>query len=260
MPNFQLSRDVRDNMRSRAYSALTRVVLYAMARCPLTTVQIQKGVLTPYNLELLTSLTEKGNTQQFLTVPKYHSVTLLLDRSTLPYLTRSLALKVQLPRHIWLAKTTWLHSLHGAGSALLPTDSEATLFDPGTALDALETSELVTWANEALRQHRLVALARKTLLAVTDDLVPTTAHLRARWPFLATLIDDRGWRDKVNTQTRGMMRYEMLPADQVKHAKRMALAEVMITQGELLAEFMVDKSKPVVDVAWWEALPNDVLE
>ena len=259
MPNFQIPGTVREDIRAQAHNRISRVTAYAMGRFPLTTVEIQKGVVTPYNLELLHALTSVSNHQRVHTIPTHATLTLLFDKSLLPFLSRSMAFTVLVPKPIFLARTTWNDK--GIHSVKMLDETDASLFDPVTAgLSEEQVATLVDWANAALRQYRLSNLAFRTLATVLEKLVPTTAHLRARWPFLATLVEDRSWRNKINTQTRGMMRYEMLPADQAKHAQRMALAETLITQGDILAPFERDKNKPFVELAWFERLPNDVLE
>ena len=260
MPNFNLSVSLKDDIANAAYVRIERTRSYALARFPLTLHQIQRGVLSADNYKLVAALTAKDNPQQFTTLAVDRTPELLFDVALLPGLHRSMAFKMMLPRGVHLPRTTWLACGACTTRALKP--SEATLFDPHTAgLDADARDKLVAWANAALKAHRLASLARTTVAMMISAYLPTTAHLRARWPGLATLITDRSWRDKVNTETRGMMRYGLSGADAVPEIapKRLALAEMLITQGDILAPFEPDSSKPMAKIVWWQIGSGDLV-
>jgi hypothetical protein len=242
---------IKDMIKHNAHQLCQRTEAYAMGAFPLTRMQVQHALLDPATVETMQRLKDQG----IRTIDQHSQTHVWFSRESLPGLTRSVSVKLLLPKGIFLREQTY------GPNPVQPSmrDSRAAALMDLSLLDDETKERLADWANKAVRAHRLAQLAQATVNELIDsEAAKTTAHLRALWPLMASLVDDASWRAKFNVPTRALRNYQPSPSLLEAYKKRMAASEMVIMQGQILAPFQRNEHKVHTNMAWWEALKGDV--
>lgn len=148
---------------------------------------------------------------------------------------------------------------------------DASVFTPD------EIAVLTKWTNTAVQERRLANLAKKTInvFLKTNAFSLTSAHVLARWPALAMLVDPKTkvyyysdhersnlveWRRKFQEPVRNLKPYAWSPTDTwyIRNQKAMRLAETILTSAQMLPEKIEDTSEVKALVVSWRPLPGDL--
>jgi hypothetical protein len=235
---------------------------------PLDVQHIQNGAsgLDKRQLESLQLLTRQG----VQTIAKHRDIVILLSTEVFPTLRRSMQVRLLMNKHIFVkhgASGNMKHfNLHDQNDYLVARFED--LSDEGRA-------NLITWLEKLLRQVRLHEVVVECVkMAMTEKLSPTAAHLKHLWPTLTTVIEpsvarhNHSERERLatwierfrNPPMRGLSRYDMAPEIAAKYSKLMAVADVQIAAGRMIAEPKLDQTGAIYPVVYdWERLPGDIV-
>src|SRR5690348_10250960 len=200
MPNFQIPSDIKNRIERQAIKLIDRTEEYVMSQFTLSVEQVQHAILPPETVATMRALQMSD-----IYIPSYNHTNIYLHRPLVPGVEREAVVHVQVIKDRWFLPMQTHWSWNNASRP--PDRGEAHMLNTAL-LSEEEVAALAKWTNDAVRAHRLARIAKKVVEVVLGTTLPTTAHMRAIWPFLATLCDDRDWRQKFETPTRGMARYE----------------------------------------------------
>lgn len=237
MPNYKITYPVQREIRDRAKDLSQRTLDYAQADFPLTVATIQNLVLPESQVADLRRLYAEG----IRTIEKHEMIRLAFLREILPGIPRGLVVACHLPERIFVARATqW-----GMQTTKFSMDEGGYLVPDLTKLDPGETKNLANWVNRVVRAKRLKELTDTTVEIIVDKYIPTTSHMHALWPGLASLArtadtyGGRGisWKDRVRHQTRSLKKYQPEPEVIQRYGKRIQAADTVLTQGDMLETY-----------------------
>lgn len=248
MPNFRIPNALREEITKAANVYIDRTEIYAMANFPLSVEQVQHGVIPPHLVAAMQALLDQG----IETLEMFDSFNILIEREKVPGMLRSAAFILAMPKPIFLPHRTYYHY----DEKTLPPAERAIRLDV-SSLTQDELTALGTWANDAVRQHRLARMAKLTVNEITEKYCSTTQHMRALWPFLETLVKSSNWKQKFDVKTRALEIYKPDPKVLAEWGKLMGVAELIITQGSILTKFERQPGTILPSMMWWEQMAGD---
>jgi hypothetical protein len=278
MPNYRIPNSIAEALRDTALSHCHKAVRLSLTGFPLSHEDIQYSglALTRDQVDTLRNyyINHHVNTIQRMSV-----VNMLLLPDVLPGLRRGILLSVR-PHAVQLFFAgRWTDSM--SSKPRFDRNAETYYMTPDFAnITPTQRQQFANWANKALLQARLYEVAsllsRQVLMggvAAGAVLAPTTCHLQAMWPLLATMLDParepnrtarlhlEQWKQKLRTQpTRDRKRYLPEP-----HMAQQLDSLIKAADTQILAGMMLDDEPPTstshldlrVEIKSWERLPGD---
>jgi hypothetical protein len=266
MPNAKLSGAVTSHINQRTRVLADRTLCYARAQFPLTAGEIEEIMIDPDILKRMKALWQDG----VRTIDRQTTVQMALLRSDVPNLRRSALIAMQLPKPIFAMceNRYW-----GVKNGFNRTEF-AQLMPNLTALTPEKVQALLAWTERVIAQMRKVEIClHVTAVMLSEKVSPTAAHLMARWPLLATLVDDMGtkwnsqlrtyqpdnrWKDLFRNTPKHMGRYRPDATFMATYSKLIKISDQVLSAGLLLAEFKWDQTTQIIpEIAHFELLDGD---
>jgi hypothetical protein len=264
MPNYSIPTMLREHIKTQALKLANRSHALAMSNFPLNVQDLQ------YNCAALTA--DQVNTLRQLdsdgvrTIEHHKQLRLAFIRENLPELRRGVVLHLQLPEWIVVGRgTQW-----GIGTTKFQIDENHYIVPDMNQLAPSLRAALVTWINQALRQHRLFEITSYMLdQALDHKYTPTTSHLHAFWPALTTLVDPTTafgrnnkdqvarWQERFRNPTRSLRAYRPNADVYNKFAKFILAADTVLAAGMVLPDVHKQKTDIAVSIEHWERIAGD---
>jgi hypothetical protein len=251
MPNYKIPSHIRGEIKLAASQLIDRSLAYAQADFPLTTAQVQSIVLPEDQVSDLRRLRDEG----IQTIETHREIRLAFLQDRLPGLRRGAVITLWLPESIFVGRAT----RYSISTTKFQMDENHYLVPDLTGLDKSDLVALASWVNQVVRAKRLAEITRFTVNNVVENHVPTTSHMHALWPALATLVKDVNWRTKFRNPTRSLRAYAPTTAVLDKYAKLIQASDVVISSGEMLGSYYHPDKTIRASIEHWEALQNDVI-
>ena len=254
MPNYKLSGFVIYEIRNQVERRVQRTLDYANADFPLDLEQIQQAVLPAATIQTLRDLEAGG----FGEIQKHSNVHLGMLRDHMP-VKRSCAVELYMSASIFAPRSTAYFNMGRLG--FVPGNKAYLTLDTST-FDEPTTARLCTWVERAVRAKRLAEITRVVARDVLDTLAPTSQHMLALWPQLATLLPDtdefREWRSRFrNPVRRALNNYQPTPEVREKYARLIVAADTVLTSGGMFQDYQHPNRAIKASIAHWEALDTD---
>ena len=235
MPNYKLGKSVVNEIEAQVALICERRVAYAEDGFPLTAAEIQAIVVSPERLERLRWLQADGMTQ----LNRTRSFGLLITRA-FPGVHRGAVLQLATPEPLFYDATA--PSYFDPAPYIDPVNSK---WQPSLILDNAvdylgprQAEALATWVNRVVRENRLRAMCKTLVTAMLEHHLPTTGHVLVRWPMLASLVQDKFWKDRFRSPPvrNGLYKWDTGANKPNDWIKLMPVAEVILLAGEMMAK------------------------
>lgn len=264
MPNFPISGMLRDHLLARVGTLTSRPVSLALGGFPLTEDQVQHAVLAEPHLSMMRQLHAEG----IKTVETHRELRLALLRdSNLPGINRSAVVYLNVPGGVFVGRAT-MYSIPVTEFSVNENHYLIPSFDN---LDDNQREGLTIWVERCVRQLRVQQVAHYVAKQVLTHFAPTTSHLLAIWPELATLVDPSSayyradkekyekWVERFrNPARRNFSAYKPDPQVRETFAKMIELANTQLAAGLLLKDYVWKKGQIRASIEHWEQLDRDL--
>lgn len=250
MPNYKLSSTFRPTLIQRCEELTNRILLHMRLDFPLTAAEIETAITPPDVLERLRWL-HKAKVQD---LPTIEVVDLPLSPEHFPGLDRRVVIKAQLKTSIFTPKT--LSVAHQAEGTYWEAWYKNLIELRADMLPPNKVAPLVKWVNQCVREQRLKEMTDKTVYKVLTSYCNSTAQIMARWPFLATLVQDEFWIKRLRVAPAKLKPYEAHSSFMYEFGKRMQASEIVLSKALLLGEYKPPDT-PTGYVGAWERLENE---
>lgn len=230
MPNHKLGKDLPDLILRQANNLALRKINYASSDFPLDCATLERATIAMDIRDTMARLEDSGSNQ----VQRCMSVYLTLQRDTVPGLQRTCAVVLSLPSGIYTARRQ--HNQHrnsGGNNADFDVRGTASLILNLAMISQEQVAAVADWANGYVRAHRHREMASHIVKNMVTRLT-STGQIMATWPMLATLVDDKKWRDRFRTPPVYLDRYKV----SVTIAER---RDMMAVEGMLLGAQMMQQ-------------------
>lgn len=274
MPNYKMNETVRMHLVEQTLLLLKRYTAYADTGGPLTADLLQKAITPPAVLRHFEALASHGVEN----LPRGAAITCVLDPEHVPGLLRTCALLVTVQGRtsdtgVYMVKPC-CHGAIGVGPTLIHRKWASTCqFDEWDDFTPGFMASLASWANQMVRAHRAVAMIHHTVKQVLDPkCTPTSAHLLALWPLLASVLpqdtcngDIIEWRRRFRNPPRSLKPYgpannHLYPPTRFDQLMpRIAAADAILCAAQMLTPLVPDKEAPTVGFLRCEPLDTDVV-
>lgn len=256
MPNYKLPNKIVDEIQGNADKLMRRRVNYALLDPPITVAQVQRSAVEPDLLATMHNLISAG-VQGITQARQVHFA--LLRRNT-PGLHRDVMLYLALPTPAVLKAGTYVYvpevggpqqAVYGVHDAFVSAATDA--FEPE------ELGRLAAWANEVVRIRRhkqMVSLTVKEMFS--HGYIESTGHILARWPILATLVDDARYKTALHNSPKSLKAYAFPPGKpDPQLVATMRGCEPLILGAQLLEDPKPDPTRVRATLVAYEKLASD---
>lgn len=250
MPNYKLSSSFRPAVIARCEQLTGLILQHMRLDFPLTAAEVEAAVTPPEVLERLRWLDKAGVEE----LPRVNKADFPLSPEHMPGLERRVVVEVYLQASIFVPKglsvgyandgtyhESWYKNLIELRADMIPP---------------AKVAPLVRWANQCVRERRLKEMANKTVFNVLSNHCKSTAHIMARWPFLATLVQDEFWVKRLRVAPVNLKPYRATSEFMERFGKRMQASEIVLSKAQLLGEYTAP-STPTARIGAWERAESD---
>jgi len=254
MPNWKIPTDVRGRIINEAISFGDRPAHYALMNFPMTVAEIQlhASALTQEQIFPMRTMIDQG----VRTIERHFNTRIAFFRRSFPGLRRSVVVNVRLPEWIVLGRPTYM----GMQATSYKDDEPHYIPCDTVGLSDEDKIQIAEYLNTAVRHARLSEIVTNVVPILMDrEITPTTSHLHALWPLLATLHPDNTWRERFRNPTRTLKAYQPDPVIISYYRKYMEACETAILAGQMLEAIRGDRKKIIVGIETWERLPGDII-
>jgi len=254
MPNWKIPTDVRGRIINEAISFGDRPAHYALMNFPMTVAEIQlhASALTQEQIFPMRAMIDQG----VRTIERHFNTRIAFFRRSFPGLRRSVVVNVRLPEWIVLGRPTYM----GMQTTNYQDDEPHYIPCDPVGLSDEDKTQIATYLNTAVRHARLSEIVTNVVpILMGREITPTTSHLHALWPLLATLHEGPTWRERFRNPTRTLKAYQPDPVIISYYRKYMEACETAILAGQLLEDIRWDRKKIIPSIETWERLPGDII-
>lgn len=269
MPNYKIPPGLRDHMINRAGVLAAKRVDLAHQDFPLTFDEVQDALMPEAQRKTIKKLIQDG-IETFGTsagvkfvAPKTHGI------------ERAASVKVQGTKDFFFFKQAqWAYysTQHAFADAEL---SRSDYYLDTEILSPEKQQALAAWVNNAVRERRMEAVTKSIvawfLKSGCEVEHPTAAHVMARWPTLAMLVEGQQKHYRYGDRDERMhkARFREVPPkldkwgwrrddqEYLKRKKMIQVADMVLTSAAMLPEFEAPKDRLVAAVNNYEKFPGE---
>src|SRR5215475_13098302 len=179
--NYKMRPEVGEQILNHVKMLAKRRVEYVLGAFPLIHQEVARAVMTERQLELATDLQNSGFTQ----FRSNNTVSIYVDRTEYPDMRRSAVVHLALPEYILQPRQVFLQFRRDLFTGEQGLNEIANLYR--LRLDDSQKAQLAQWCNKIIRETRLHDMMIWTATKVLER-CPTTGHVLALWPTLATFV------------------------------------------------------------------------
>jgi hypothetical protein len=250
VPNFKIPTSVRDEIKNNAAGRATVTLNYARANFPLSFAEIPELILHPQLQRQMEDLTNQGVTAML----KQRTIKIMFRWSDQLAIRRGAVVQLYLPTAIYVP--------HDSQWSNTPQwdDNQTRFLKP--RLDHLSNEKrvaLAAWIERTVRAKRLHEITVWAVNEVVDKHIPTTGHLVALWPNLATLVDDPVFRQRLRNPPPRLKAYAPSTAVFEKVHRQIHAADIVLNAGEMLNPYDWEGQDVIGSIPYWEPLQGDTI-
>ena len=252
--NYKMRPDVVKDIRDHVDRILERRLDYAKGAFPLSFEEVKRAVMTDHQHELVESLQDTGFNQ----FRSSNTVSIFVDRDEYPDMRRSAAVHLALPEYVVMPRQVFLQFRDS--KRITPNDMVSS---PVTSLyrlllDASQRDALAKWTTRMIRETRLHDLVRWAVWrTLSERISPTTGHLLALWPTLATLTTLPDWRTRFRNPPKKLRDFAPKAPTVAELHKEIEVADTILHGGEMLEAWEKKPRAIQPTLVAWEWLERD---
>jgi len=250
--NYKLRSEVIKDIRRRVKQLLERRIKYVHGAFPLSFEEIKRAVMTSDQHRLVRDLQDTG----FGEFRSHNTVSAFVDR--VEYGTRrSAVVHLGLPQYCLMPRQVFLQFRTDKRISAKDLHEERVTTLYRLLLDDDQKAKLAEWTTRIIRETRLQDMTNWAAWKALDN-CPTTGHLLALWPNLATFATDAFWRARFNNPPKRLKDFAPRASLVEMMGQEMEIADTILNAAVALDESYELASRDVKPtLVAWEWLEKD---